>query len=450
VVIIRNGRVVLDTRFYPFSAEWRHDIASVTKSFMSALVGIAIDKGYISGVDVPMLDFFTDYTVANRDARKERITLEHLLRMRSGFECDPSNSEATLTEMTNSADWIQFALDLPMADEPGHRYVYCSPNIHLLSAIVERSTGMSTFEFARQNLFKPLGIFDVEWLIDPQDFYRGWGDLHLRPLDMTKLGQLFINGGRWRGRQIVSSQWVEESTTGAGLQVPGWPPDAGYTYLWYYDSDYYNASGRGGQRIEVHPDQDLVIGLNAGSGIGDYWPLTLEFLETWVLGAIESDDPLPPNPDGVATLASRVTEAEASNEVPEPVPPLPSTAQDISGQTWELSANIYGLSSMRLTFPGGDVATLEVNLPEIAGGPMITLEIGLDNVQRFSPGRFGVKTASKGGWVAENRFTATMDELGLINLWEWDLVFEGDTVELILENLAGGELPATATGTPAR
>ena len=105
---------------------------------------------------------------------------------------------------------------------------------------------------------------------------------------------------------------------------------------------------------------------------------------------------------------------------------------------------------MRLTCPGGDVATLEIAMPEVAGGPMFTLQIGLDNVNRFSPGRHGVVTASRGGWVSDNYFSATMDELGLINLWQWDLAFEGDTVTLTLESLAGGELPATATGTLAR
>jgi CubicO group peptidase (beta-lactamase class C family) len=451
VVVIRNDRVVLDARFYPFSSEWRHDLASVTKSLTSTLVGIAIDKGFIAGVDVPVLDYFPDHTIANRDARKERMTLEDLLTMRSGFECDPTNSEATLTEMTNSADWVQFALDLPMADEPGQLHVYCSPNVHLLSAIIGRATGSSTLEFARKHLFGPLGITNVEWFVDPQGIHRGWGDLHLTPPDMPKLGLLFLNRGKWRGRQIVSSEWVEESTAGAGHSVPGWPAGEGYAYLWYYEPSLFNAAGRGGQRIHVYPDENLVIGLNAGSGYGDYYQITLEFLEDWVLGAIESDDPLPPNPGGVAQLASRVSQAAASNEgPPQAVPTLPAIAQSVSGQIYSLGANIYGLSSMRLTCPGGDTATLEISMPEMAGGPMITLQIGLDDVSRFSPGRHGVMTASKGGWVSDNQFSATMDELGLINLWQWDLTFEGDTVTLSLVSLAGGELPTTVTGSLAR
>ncbi len=451
VVIIRNDRVVLDARIYPFSRDWRHDLASVTKSFTSALVGIAIDEGFIAGLDESVLGFFPDLTVANRSARKERMTLEDLISMRSGFECDPTNSEATLTQMTNSPDWVQFALDLPMADEPGQRHVYCSPNVHLLSAILERASGLSTLEFAESYLFRPLGIFDVEWLVDPQGTPRGWGDLHLTPTDMTKLGLLFLNQGRWHGRQVVPPGWVEESTTGAGHSVPGWPLDEGYAYLWYFAPDLFYAAGRGGQRIHVYPEEKLVVGLNAGSGIGDYFPITLDFLETYVLGAIESDDPLPPDSDAVAQLSSAVSTAAASNEgPPQAVAPLPAIAQSISGQTYQLSANTYGLSTIRLTCPGGDVATLEVGMPEVVGGPMITLEIGLDGINRYSPGRHGVMTASKGGWVSDSRFSATMDELGLVNLWRWDLEFEGDTVTLTLESLAGGELPATATGTMVR
>lgn len=450
-IVIRHDHVVLDARFYPFSRRWRHEIASVTKSVTSTLVGIAIDQGFLDGVNMRVLDFFPDYTVANRNALKERMTLEHLLTMRSGFECDPSDSEATLTAMTGSPDWVQFTLDLPMAAEPGENRVYCSPNVHLLSAILQRATGMSTLEFARQNLFRPLGILDVRWLTDPQGINHGWGDLYLKPEDIVKLGQLYLNQGRWSGSQVVSSWWTEEATTGAGQQVPNWPPGQGYSYLWYYAPGYYFASGRGGQWIYVFTEENVVVAFNAGAGIGDYLPIPREFLESWVLAAVESTNPLPPNPDGVSLLASRVSEAAVSIEgTPEEVPPLPSIAETISGQIYLLDANIYGLSQLRLTFPGGDEATFEVEMPEVLGGPDFKIEIGLDNVNRFSPGRHDVIAAAKGGWVSDTRFSVILDELALINLWQWDLLFDGDTVTFSLENLAGGELPATITGRLAR
>jgi hypothetical protein len=317
-----------------------------------------------------------------------------------------------------------------------------------LSAILERATQMSTLEFARQNLFGPLGIIDVMWLTDPQGIHRGWSDLHLRPNDMTKIGYLFLNGGSWRGRQVVSSSWAEEATIGAGQQIPGWPAGEGYAYLWYYAPDYYYASGRGGQLIYVFPEMNLVVGFNAGDGIGDHFDIHKEFLETWILGAIESENPLPPNPDGVALLQTRVGEAAATNEGPPmAVGELPATARAISGRTYVLDANGYGLSEIRLTFPGADEATLEVGMPEVIGGPMVEYQLGLDNINRFAPARHGVMTAAKGHWVSDNLFSVMIDEIALINLWQWDMLFDGDTVTLDLISLAGGELPATITGT---
>ncbi len=448
VVVIRDDRVVLDARFYPYSREWRHDLASVTKSVTSTLIGIAIDQGLIAGVDARVLDFFPDHTIANLDGRKRRMRLKHLLSMRSGFECDPTNSEATLTEMTGSPDWVQFTLDLPMAEEPGETRVYCSPNVHLLSAILERATGMSTLAFAEQVLFKPLGISDVMWLTDPQGIHRGWGDLHLKPTDMIKLGYLHLNNGKLLGRRIVSSWWADEATTGAGQHIPGWPAGEGYAYLWYYAPDYYYASGRGGQYVFVFSDDGLVIGINAGDEIGGQTTITSDFIDTWILGAIESQNPLPPDPDGVALLASRISEAEAPNEgPPEEVGTPPAIAQTISGRTYELDANSYGFSELRLSFTEDDEAALEMGIPDVIGGPVLSIAIGLDNVNRFSPGRHGVMTAAKGSWVSNNRFSAIIDEIALINLWRWDLEFDGDTVTLYLESLAGGELPATVTGT---
>jgi hypothetical protein len=190
-----------------------------------------------------------------------------------------------------------------------------------------------------------------------------------------------------------------------------------------------------------------VIGLNAGDGIGDSFSITSEYIDTWVLGAIESQNSLPPDPNGVVLLASKVDEAAASNEgQPQEVGTPPAIAQTISGRTFELDANSYGFSELRLSFPENDEATLKMGIPEVIGGPTLELQLGLDGVNRFSPGRHGVMTAAMGSWVSNNRFSAIIDEIALINLWRWDLEFDGDTVTLYLESLAGGELPATVTG----
>ena len=157
VLIVRNGVVVLDAAFYPYDGKAVHDVASVTKSIMTTLIGIAADQGKLT-LDDPLLSFFPDRTIANRDARKERITVRHLASMTSGLDCTAANDEQTLQEMQQSPDYVQFTLDRKMISEPGQHFVYCSPGMHLLSAILQQATGMTALAFAQQHLFQPLGI----------------------------------------------------------------------------------------------------------------------------------------------------------------------------------------------------------------------------------------------------------------------------------------------------
>jgi CubicO group peptidase (beta-lactamase class C family) len=161
LLAIRNGKVVVDAYFYPYDGKTVHNVASVTKSVMTTLIAIAADQGKLT-LDAPLVSFFPDRTIANRDARKEQITVRHLASMANGLEslCF-ANDEGTLREMQASPDWIQFALDRKMSYEPGTHFCYDSPGMHLLSAILQQATGMTALDFARQNLFEPLGITEV-------------------------------------------------------------------------------------------------------------------------------------------------------------------------------------------------------------------------------------------------------------------------------------------------
>ena len=187
LTIVRNGYLVLDAYFWPFRDGQLHDLASVTKSVTSTLVGTAIGQHRLRGVDQPLLSLFGRHLVGDIDERRERVTLAHLLTMTSGIDCVAAH-ELTLAEMMQSNDWVQFVLDRPMRDEPGQRYEYCSSGMHLLSAVVARATRTNTLAYARRELFGPLGISRVVWPLDPQGIPHGWGDLHLQPRDMAKIG----------------------------------------------------------------------------------------------------------------------------------------------------------------------------------------------------------------------------------------------------------------------
>jgi len=432
LTIVRNGVLVLDAYFWPFQDKLLHDTASVTKSVTSTLVGVAIGQHKLDGVTEAVTSLLGAPTTARPDARKKRLTVEHLLTMSSGLDCHQEQGEITLTQMRASPDWTGFMLDLPLVAEPGSVYEYCSGGMHLLSAILTQATGMSALDFARRELFAPLGIEAAAWPSDAQGHSHGWGDLHLQPRDMAKLGYLWLRGGRWEQRQLVPADWMR-----AAVEVhshPGPGPGTGYGYgLWIHpdrNPPIFEALGRGGQRISVVPAKDLVVVFTGGEfepgDIGDF-----------IGRAIRSDHALPEDSAGAARLARAL---QAATEPPAGRPPTsaPPQAALISGRTYALDANPFGLRSFSLTFPGGATAQLQLELVDRLDGPR---PLGLDGVPRVSPGgRFGLPVAVSGAWESESTFLLDYDEVGNINKrrLRLDFVDEGAAVELTdsLEPLA--------------
>jgi CubicO group peptidase (beta-lactamase class C family) len=302
VTIIRNGYLVTDILTLPAGST--HIIYSCTKSVVSILVGIAIDQGYIESVDQPVVDFFPSRTIANLDDYKKGMTLEHLLTMTSGLDCRDSYLYRWqgLGEMQHSDDWVQYVLDLPMIDEPGKLFEYCNGASNLLSAIVQETTGMSSLEFAKENLFSPLGISDVEWASDPQGVTIGYSELRMLPHDMAKIGYLYLNEGIWNGEQIVSSEWVEVSTR---EHIAGTMQD-GYGYQWWVDdSGFYLALGYRGQFIYVVPEMNMVVAFT--SHLPDYnFYVPQGLLTDYIIPAVQSTSPLPENPEGNELLTSQI------------------------------------------------------------------------------------------------------------------------------------------------
>jgi CubicO group peptidase (beta-lactamase class C family) len=303
VSVVRNGYMVADAYVHPFSPDSRHVIHSCTKSIISALVGIAIEEGYIKSVEQPVLDFFPGRTVAHLDANKKAMTLEDVLTMSTGLECRDSYLYRWrgLRQMRQSQDWVQFVLDLPMAEEPGTRFEYCNGASFLLSAIIQETTGMSASAFAEKRLFGPLGISDAEWPSNPQGITIGWSELHMRPHDMAKIGYLYLNKGQWDGKQIVPSAWVEASTR---KQISATLQD-GYGYQWWVaHNGVYMALGYAGQFIFVMPEQALVVAFTSDLEERDFY-VPQRLLNDFIIPAGKSPTALPANPDGVALLESR-------------------------------------------------------------------------------------------------------------------------------------------------
>jgi CubicO group peptidase (beta-lactamase class C family) len=280
LLVIRNGAIVSETYFGSNLPDDRPELYSVTKSFIATLVGIAIDKGFIKGVEQPVGDFFPDRSFANWDAAKQAMTLENILTMTTGL--DWPEEDATFQRLYGSRDWVKFVMDEPMRSQPGSEFLYCSGCSHVLSAIIQRQTGMNTRDFAQQELFGPLGISHAVWDTDTAGIpIGGWG-LKLTPRDMAKLGYLYLNDGAWDGRQIVSAGWVKTATQ----KHTASDTDLGYGYLWWTYPKWgaYAALGRYGQTIFVVPDMDLIIVTTAA--LENHDPI-FDLIEQYIVPAVE-------------------------------------------------------------------------------------------------------------------------------------------------------------------
>jgi CubicO group peptidase (beta-lactamase class C family) len=267
LLIVRNGHLVFEEYpSYRYENDSRHIIHSCTKSYTSALVGIALHNGYIEGVDSTLLELLPNRTIANLDERKQAITLEHFLTMTSGLEWDewtePYDSyQNSLNQVWAASDSVQHVLDLPMAYDPGEVWVYNSGGSHLLGAIVAEATGTSLFAYAIEKLFTPLGISssNIFWPWDNQGRNWGHGGVEMVPRDMAKFGYLYLNNGTWDGEQIVPMEWVHRS----GDTLFTFNDYSGYSYQWWtYPTDtvnVYSAEGFSGQYIFVIPELDMVV-----------------------------------------------------------------------------------------------------------------------------------------------------------------------------------------------
>ncbi len=419
LLVIRDGDVVLDASFYPYDGTTPHDLASVTKSFTTTLIGIAADQGKLR-LDAPVLSFFPDRTIANRDARKERITVANLASMTAGLDCVAEPDEPTLGAMMASPDWVQFTLDLPMVAEPGTTFAYCSPGMHLLSAILTKATGMSELDFARQYLFAPLGIRDAVWPADPQGYTHGWGDLHLFPRDAAKLGYLWLAHGVWDGTQIVSRAWVDDAVRVHAKPVGG---DRDYGLGWWIQrtSDVggeYDAAGRAGQQVSVLPALNaLIVTTGGGFDPGEATALLAPAL-------VDPTKPLPANPAGVARLNEAVASVRLA-PAPRPVPPLPPTAAAISGTTYLLEPN-PDIKTFRLVFDQSATARLFVTAPTGPDPP--PAPVGLDGVYRMTPGEHGFAVGWRGYWEDATTFVLERDQIANLDAYVYRLRFAGETV----------------------
>ena len=432
--IERNGSMILDAYVFPFADGELHDLASVTKSVTSTLVGIAIGEGRFSGVDAPIVPLFRDQPKQDADPRKDSITIGHLLSMTSGLDCHADHDEVTLRRMWNSRHWAQFILDLPMAADPGSTFEYCSGGMHVLSAALTKVTGGSALEMARKTLFAPLGISADEWPADAEGISHGWGDLHLQPRDMAKLGYLWLHNGSWEGRQVVPAGYL--SAAEAVHSKAPWGEEYGYG-LWVYpkrELPLFEANGRGGQRVSVIPSKNMVVVMTGGGfEPGD--------IGAFIIKALKSDRELPPNPAGYARLRRAIADAAKPAQA-HPLTALPLLARRLAG-TYTLETNPLSLSLVSFRFDTPSEASLRL---VFADGRVQEGAVGLDGVPRLTKLATGRTIALQGQWTP-TALELNYDQVADINAFTLSFVPTADRIVVqIVQQPETGNLNAVIKG----
>ncbi|MCD4731959.1 MAG: beta-lactamase family protein [Bacteroidales bacterium] len=291
LIIIKNGKLVFE-EYFPgdkfnlaqytgetgFDRDDTHNLCSATKSFTSALIGIAIDNGYIQSVNQKVFDFFPEYSyILNSTPEKGDLSIEHLLTMRSGIEWDDEtysyyDPRNDMYQLFRSSNPVRYILLKPLIETPGTFFAYRNCNTNLLGAIIGKASGERLDVFSENFVFSKLGITDFEWQMINSNVVFCSGDLRLRPRDMAKFGYLFLNGGVWQGEQIISQNWIDISTAKYSILSNYWSDLDGYGYQWWIwdnvngvEFKAYAASGWGGQWIIVSPNSNMVFVTTGGN-----------------------------------------------------------------------------------------------------------------------------------------------------------------------------------------
>ncbi|QEC43793.1 serine hydrolase domain-containing protein [Pseudobacter ginsenosidimutans] len=286
ILISKDGKSIYEKYFNGWNKDSLQDSRSAFKSITSILAGIAVDKGFIKDVNQKVYSYFPEFTdFSGNNAWKKDMTIENILRMEAGFDCEEFNDGKDCeTDMMATKDWIRFSLALPMKDKPGSVWAYTSCDPMIMSGIISRAAKMSIMEFAKKYLLYPMGIKHYRWTIDPSGNGMTAGSFYILPSDMMKIGEMVLQKGIWKGQRIISENWIKQSTNTPipitdfsfvkfSKSTVAIPQPAYYGYYWYreeiktktFRENVLFASGNGGQYIMIIERLGIVVVFTQGN-----------------------------------------------------------------------------------------------------------------------------------------------------------------------------------------
>lgn len=400
MMLLRHGKVIAEGWWSPYGHEHPHMLFSLSKSFTSTAVGLAVAEGHFS-IDDPVLSFFPEESPVDRDELLAAMRVRHLLSMSTGQAVD------TWSNMVDrpDGDWIRGFLEVPVVHTPGTHFVYNTGTTYMLSAIVQKTTGMKLIDYLQPRLFEPLGIDGATWTESPQGITAGGIGLSAKTEDIAKFGQLYLQKGLWQGRQILPEAWVEAATTSQISNSDGVQPDwsQGYGYqFWRCRHNAYRGDGVFGQYCIVLPEQDAVLAITGGLDVFDMQQ-PLDLVWEILLPAMEVDS-LDDDSAAHTHLTDKLNSLRMLPVVGEVDSPV---ASSVSGRIYAADANELALQTITLSFAETSCEiTLETDEKQE------TIPCGIGTWQRSQTALFEqpflfhhALVATSGAWTNPDTFT---------------------------------------------
>jgi CubicO group peptidase (beta-lactamase class C family) len=399
-MLLRHGSVVAEGWWSPYADEYPHMVFSLSKSFTSTAVGLALSENYFS-IDDPVLSFFPEEAPNEISALLDQMRVRHLLSMSTGHAVD---AWSYMVERSDG-NWIKGFLDVPVLYIPGTHFVYNTGASYMLSAIVQRTTGMKLVDYLKTRLFEPLGIDNATWRESPQGITAGGIGLSIKTEDIARFGQFYLQKGMWRGKQLLPEAWVEEATTsqvsnGDGVQVD-WTQGYGYQF-WRCRYGAYRGDGVFGQYCIVMPEQDAVLAMTGGMDVFDM-QLPLNLIWEILLPAMNLEA-LPADAVAHDALAQKLLSLNLMPVQGQSTSPIVSR---VSGKTYVVDSNELMIEAITFSFTE---TTCEISLKVDKGQETILCGYGAWQQSQTKLFRQAMLfdhalVAASGAWTNHDTFT---------------------------------------------
>lgn len=426
-MLVRHGHVVAEGWWEPFSAEARHMMFSLSKSFTSTAVGLAIEEGKLH-LDDPVLKFFPDEAPAERSRNLQAMRVRDLLTMTTGHHEEtirgfPFQSEENL---------VKKFLALPVEHKPGTFFVYNTPATYLLSAIVQQVTGETVLEYLRPRIFEPLGIEEPTWPASAQGVTLGGFGLNVRTEDVAKFGQLYLKNGDWNGRQLVPAKWVEQATARqvSNGSDPNSDWEQGYGFqFWRSRHNLYRGDGAHGQFCLIFPEHDAVVAITSGTGnMGQVMNLVWQH----ILPALQAEA-LPEDRSAQEALKARLANLSLTPQAGEA---SSTRAAQVAGKTFEFPENRHGIESIAFERAGAN-GEQALTIRAAGAEQRIVAPHGRWEKGELKLATFAEPVVASGAWTAEDTYALKVVRPQGPFAHVYRLTFAGDEVTLAGEQNVG-------------